>query len=142
VKVHLSHDLENKRARAADRRGVSIEVLAREAIERVVNDDEWFIREVEAGLDQIDAGRCSRTKRSVRASRGSSRNTTLAADVTPVTRSAAGPRSGSPRGHAIDVVRVLHGAQSSGGDGTRSSAGCNQVQGAPAATALAAMSGL
>jgi predicted transcriptional regulator len=56
MKVHLPPDLENKLARAAAPRGVSIEVLAREAIERVVNGDEWFIREVEAGLAQIDAG--------------------------------------------------------------------------------------
>ncbi|HLG59556.1 MAG TPA: hypothetical protein VI485_29730 [Vicinamibacterales bacterium] len=56
MNVHLPPDLENKLARAAARRGVSIEVLAGEAIERVVNDDEWFIREVEAGLAQIDAG--------------------------------------------------------------------------------------
>lgn len=32
------------------------EVLAREALERVVHDDEWFIREVEAGLAHLDAG--------------------------------------------------------------------------------------
>jgi predicted transcriptional regulator len=41
---------------AADRRGVSVEVLAREALERAVDYDDWFLREVETGLAQIDAG--------------------------------------------------------------------------------------
>jgi predicted transcriptional regulator len=31
-------------------------VLIREAIERAVDYDDWFIREVEKGLAQIDAG--------------------------------------------------------------------------------------
>jgi predicted transcriptional regulator len=50
-------DLESKLAQAADRRGVSVEVLAREATEQAVRYDDWFIREVEAGLAQIEAGR-------------------------------------------------------------------------------------
>jgi predicted transcriptional regulator len=57
MEVNLSPDLESKLAQAADRRGVSAEVLAREAIERAVGYDDWFIREVEAGLEQIEAGR-------------------------------------------------------------------------------------
>ena len=56
MELHLSPDLESKLALAADRRGVSVEALAREALERAVDYDEWFIREVEAGLAQIDAG--------------------------------------------------------------------------------------
>ena len=56
MEVHLSPDLEGKLARAADRRGVSADVLVREAIERAVDYDDWFIREVEKGLAQIDAG--------------------------------------------------------------------------------------
>lgn len=35
---------------------VSADVLIREAIERAVDYDDWFIREVEKGLAQIDAG--------------------------------------------------------------------------------------
>ena len=54
--VNLSPDLEGKLARAADRRGVSTDVLVCEAIERAVDYDEWFIREVEKGLAQIEAG--------------------------------------------------------------------------------------
>lgn len=39
----------------ADRRGVSVEVLAREALERAGDYDDWFIHEVETGLAQMDA---------------------------------------------------------------------------------------
>ena len=56
MEVNLSPDLEGKLARAAGRRGVSADVLIREAIERAVEYDDWFIREVEKGLAQIDAG--------------------------------------------------------------------------------------
>ena len=35
---------------------MSVEVLAREALERAVDYDDWFIREVETGLTQVDAG--------------------------------------------------------------------------------------
>ena len=54
MEVNLSPDLEGKLARAAGRRGVSADVLIREAIERAVDYDDWFIREVEKGLAQID----------------------------------------------------------------------------------------
>ena len=56
MKVSLSPDLEGKLARAAGRGGISAELLIREAIERAVDYDDWFIREVEKGLAQIDAG--------------------------------------------------------------------------------------
>jgi predicted transcriptional regulator len=56
MELHLSPELEGKLAQAADRRGVSVEVLAREALERAVDYDDWFLREVETGLSQIDAG--------------------------------------------------------------------------------------
>ena len=55
MEVTLSPDLEGKLARAAGRRGVSADVLIREAIERAVDYDDWFVREVE-GLAQIAAG--------------------------------------------------------------------------------------
>ena len=42
--------------RLAAERGRDAETLAREAIERYVGYDEWFIREVEKGLAQIDQG--------------------------------------------------------------------------------------
>ncbi|BCS31417.1 hypothetical protein TBR22_A06180 [Luteitalea sp. TBR-22] len=56
MELHLSRELEGKLAAAAVRRGVSIEVLAREALERAVDYDDWFVREVESGMAQIGAG--------------------------------------------------------------------------------------
>lgn len=56
MELHLPLELEGKLAAAASRRGVSVEVLAREALERAVDYDDWFIREVETGLAQVDAG--------------------------------------------------------------------------------------
>ena len=55
MEVNLPPDLVGKLARAAGRRGVSADVLVREAIERAVDYDDWFIREVDKGLAQIDA---------------------------------------------------------------------------------------
>lgn len=56
MEVKLSPDLADKLAHAAERRGISSELLAREAIERAVDYDDWFVREVEKGLAQIEAG--------------------------------------------------------------------------------------
>lgn len=56
MELHLPLELEGKLAAAANRRGVSVEVLAREALERAVDYDDWFLREVETGLAQIEAG--------------------------------------------------------------------------------------
>ncbi len=54
MEVHLPPDLQAKLARVAAQQGRDSETLAREAIERVVNYDEWFISEVEKGLAAID----------------------------------------------------------------------------------------
>ncbi len=56
MELNLPVELAGKLAAAASRRGVSVETLAREALERAVDYDDWFIREVEKGLAQIDAG--------------------------------------------------------------------------------------
>lgn len=56
MELNLPAELEGKLAAAASRRGVSADVLIREAIQRAVDYDDWFIREVEKGLAQIDAG--------------------------------------------------------------------------------------
>jgi predicted transcriptional regulator len=56
MEVHLDADMHAKLARIAVERGRDAEVLAREAIERFVDYDEWFIHEVEKGLAQIDQG--------------------------------------------------------------------------------------
>lgn len=56
MELHLPRELEGRLAAAASRRGVSVEALAREALERAVDYDDWFIREVETGLAQVEAG--------------------------------------------------------------------------------------
>ncbi len=48
--------LQTKLALAADRRGMTPEVLVLEAIERAVDYDDWFLREVEKGLAQVERG--------------------------------------------------------------------------------------
>jgi len=56
AEVRLNPDVQAKLSRLADARGSDAEMLAREAIERFVDYDEWFIREVEKGVAQIDRG--------------------------------------------------------------------------------------
>jgi predicted transcriptional regulator len=56
MEVNLPPDLEAKLARIANQRGCDAEAVARDAIERLVNYDEWFIGEVEKGLAQIERG--------------------------------------------------------------------------------------
>lgn len=41
----------------AAQQGCDTEALAREAIERLVDQEEWFIREVDSGLTQIEQGK-------------------------------------------------------------------------------------
>ena len=53
MEVTLSAELQAKRARIAEKRGINPQDLAREAIERVVDYDEWFVREVDKGLAQV-----------------------------------------------------------------------------------------
>ncbi len=54
--IHLNPDLQAKLAKLAAQRGRDPETLAKEAIERFVDYDEWFIEEVEKGLAQIERG--------------------------------------------------------------------------------------
>jgi len=56
MEVPLSPDVQAKLARLAAERGRDPEALAREAIERFVDYDEWFVKEVEKGLAQIARG--------------------------------------------------------------------------------------
>ena len=53
MEVPLSPDVQSKLARLAAERGRDAEALAREAIERFVDYNEWFVNEVEKGLAQI-----------------------------------------------------------------------------------------
>lgn len=56
MEVPLTPDVQSKLGRLARERGRSTEALAREAIERFVDYDEWFVNEVEKGLKQIARG--------------------------------------------------------------------------------------
>lgn len=56
MNVSLDPEVQAKLRRLAAESGRGAEALAREAIERFVNYDEWFISEVEKGLEQIDRG--------------------------------------------------------------------------------------
>ena len=56
MEVRLDPDLQSKLSRIAAALGSDAEKLAREAIERFVDYDEWFIREVEKGLASADSG--------------------------------------------------------------------------------------
>jgi len=56
MEVHLNPDLQARLTHLAAQQGRDTEALAREAIERLVDYDEWFIREVEKGLTQIEQG--------------------------------------------------------------------------------------
>jgi len=57
MEVHLNPDLQARLTQLAAQQGRDTEALAREAIERLVDYDEWFIREVEKGLTQIEQGK-------------------------------------------------------------------------------------
>lgn len=52
--IQLNPDLEAKLLRLAAERGSDTQALVQEAIERFVDYDEWFLREVEKGLTAAD----------------------------------------------------------------------------------------
>jgi len=56
MELNVPPDLETKLARLADSRGMTPEVLVLEAILRAVDYDDWFLREVEKGLAQVERG--------------------------------------------------------------------------------------
>jgi predicted transcriptional regulator len=56
MEVDLTPDLEAKLTRLAAEQGRDSRTLVREAVERLVNYDEWFAREVEKGLAAADRG--------------------------------------------------------------------------------------
>jgi predicted transcriptional regulator len=56
MEVHVEPDVQAKLTHLAAERGREAEILAKEAIERFVGYDDWFIGEVEKGLAQIDRG--------------------------------------------------------------------------------------
>jgi predicted transcriptional regulator len=56
MEVDFTPDLEAKLTRLAAEQGRDAKVLVREAVERFVKYDEWFVREVEKGLAAADRG--------------------------------------------------------------------------------------
>jgi predicted transcriptional regulator len=56
MEVRLKPDLEAKLSRLASEQGRDREALVVEAVERLVNYDEWFVQEVEKGLAAADRG--------------------------------------------------------------------------------------
>jgi predicted transcriptional regulator len=56
MEVRITPDLESKLVRLATDRGQDAQALVREAIERLVDYNEWFLREVERGLAAADRG--------------------------------------------------------------------------------------
>jgi len=56
MEVHLSADLEAKLSRIAAEQGRPTETFVLEALERIVDFDEWFLREVEKGEAAADRG--------------------------------------------------------------------------------------
>lgn len=59
MEVTLSMDVQAKLARSAHERGTDAQALAREAIERLVNDDDWFLSEADKGWHRMDTVCCS-----------------------------------------------------------------------------------
>lgn len=57
MEISLSSDLEAKLDQLAAQQGRDTSALIVEAIERLVDYDEWFVREVEKGLADVEQGR-------------------------------------------------------------------------------------
>ena len=56
MEIELSPELQAKLERMASEQGRDSKALVHEAVERLVGYDEWFTREVEKGLAQLDRG--------------------------------------------------------------------------------------
>jgi predicted transcriptional regulator len=56
MEVRLNPDLQAKLVQLASQQGRDTEALVVEAVERMVNYDEWFIREVEKGIAAAERG--------------------------------------------------------------------------------------
>jgi len=54
--LNVPIELVAKLTRAASRRGLPPEALAIEALERAVDYEDWFLQEVEKGLEQVERG--------------------------------------------------------------------------------------
>lgn len=56
MEVHLSPDVEAKLSRLASHQGRAAETLVQEAVERLVDYDDWFVQEVDKGLASAEYG--------------------------------------------------------------------------------------
>jgi predicted transcriptional regulator len=56
MEVKLNPELQEKLTRLATEQGRDSEALLVEAVERMVNYDEWFLQEVETGIAAADRG--------------------------------------------------------------------------------------
>ena len=56
MEVRLNPDLQAKLAQLASQQGRPSEELVVDAVERMVNYDQWFMREVEKGISAADRG--------------------------------------------------------------------------------------
>lgn len=56
MELNLSPELEAKLTRIAEHEDKDLTSLVLEAVERMVNYNEWFVREVEKGLNQVERG--------------------------------------------------------------------------------------
>jgi predicted transcriptional regulator len=54
--VHFKPDLQAKLSRLATHQGRPAETLVQEAVERLVDYDDWFMQEVDKGLAAADRG--------------------------------------------------------------------------------------
>ena len=56
MEIEFSPELQAKLERIASQQGRDSKSLVHEAVERLIGYDEWFLRQVEIGLAQIDRG--------------------------------------------------------------------------------------
>jgi predicted transcriptional regulator len=56
MEIPLNPDLESRLSRMAVQQGRATETLVQEAIERLVDHEEWFLQEVELGLAAAERG--------------------------------------------------------------------------------------
>jgi predicted transcriptional regulator len=56
MEVHFNPDLQAKLSRMAAQRGRTTEALVEEAVEQLVDYEEWFLEEVDKGIAAADRG--------------------------------------------------------------------------------------
>ncbi len=56
MEVHLNPELQAKLARMATMQGRDPQTLVQEAVERLVDHEDWFLQEVDKGLAAADRG--------------------------------------------------------------------------------------